>query len=214
MTLALQPTWSRVFADALLGNACTIHGMEPTPVDLPVGLWRAMADESDRAVLSHCTGPTLDVGCGPGRMAQEFARLGGHALGIDVVPEAVDQARRRGVAALNLDVFGPLPGEGQWSCVLLADGNIGIGGDPAGLLRRVHGVLAHAGRVVLDLAAPGVGVRTHLVSLQCGGRVSEPFPWSLVGPESLRDLAHSSGFAVVGLHKYDERWFGVLEKAA
>lgn len=212
MTLTLQASWTRVFAEALLGNACTVHGMDTTPVELPLAAWRAVADQSDRVVLNHCVGPTLDVGCGPGRMTQEFARRGQHALGIDVVPEAVAQARRRGIAALNLDVFGPIPGEGHWACVLLADGNIGIGGDPVRLLRRLHALLAPAGRVVLDLAAPGVGLRTRTVSLHCGGQVSEPFPWSLVGPESLRDVALMTGFVVVGLHAYDGRWFGVLEK--
>ena len=31
---------------------------------------------------------------------------------------------------LRRDLFAPLPGEGRWHHVLLADGNIGIGGDP------------------------------------------------------------------------------------
>ena len=53
------------------------------------------------------------------------------------------------------DVFGPLPGEGRWDTALLADGNIGIGGDPVALLARVRELLAPEGRVVVDLAAPG-----------------------------------------------------------
>ena len=42
---------------------------------------------------------------------------------------------RRGGAALRRDVFAPLPGEGRWYTALLADGNVGIGGDPVALLQ-------------------------------------------------------------------------------
>ena len=69
------------------------------------------------------------------------------ALGIDISAEAVRQARRRGAPAMCRDVFEPVPGAGRWRTVLLADGNIGIGGDPAAscaaavelLGRRRHG---------------------------------------------------------------------------
>jgi len=48
------------------------------------------------------------------------------ALGIDQSATAVDLARRSGAPALRRDVFGPLPGAGRWSTVLLADGNVGM----------------------------------------------------------------------------------------
>ena len=54
-----------------------------------------------------------------------------------MVPEAVAQTPDRGVAAIRRNVFDALPGEGRWRTALLADGNIGIGGDPAALLRRL-----------------------------------------------------------------------------
>ena len=101
---------------------------------LPVGRWRSNADAEDCALLDHCVGHTIDVGCGPGRMSEHLMARGHGVLGIDLVAEAVRQARRRGVAALRRDVFAQLPGEGRWDTVLLADGNIGIGGDPVALL--------------------------------------------------------------------------------
>ena len=61
----------------------------------------------------------------------------------------------RGGAALRRDVFDTLPGEGRWETALLADGNVGIGGDPVALLRRLREVLDPRGRVVAEVAAPG-----------------------------------------------------------
>jgi SAM-dependent methyltransferase len=53
----------------------------------------------------------VDVGCGTGRHASEFARLGVRVHGIDIVPEAIDVARRSLVSA------GPLNGRIAFDCV-------------------------------------------------------------------------------------------------
>src|SRR5262249_61510991 len=74
--------------------------------------------------------PTLDVGSGPGRLTVALAECGIPALGIDVTPYAVHLARAAGALTLLRDVFGRVPGAGRWMTVLLADGNIGIGGEP------------------------------------------------------------------------------------
>lgn len=202
-----------VYTWALRGGPVSVVGLHPEPRALPVRRWRADADAGDRRVLAHCHGPTVDLGCGPGRMAAHLASRGVPVLGVDHHPEAVAQARARGVPVVRRDLFGPLPGEGTWFCALLADGNVGIGGDPQRLLRRVRGLLAPHGKVVVDLAPPGAGLRTHVVHLRSGDRVSRPFPWAVVGAESLPWLAEAAGFAVRGLHEYDGRWVGVLRKA-
>jgi hypothetical protein len=59
-------------------------------------------------------------------------------LGVDVSPAAVARAKGAGGAVLRRSVFDRLPAEGRWGTALLADGNIGIGGDPHALLRRVR----------------------------------------------------------------------------
>jgi hypothetical protein len=133
-------------------------------------------------------------------------------LGIDVVPEAVALTRARGVGALVRDVFGPVPGEGRWGTALLADGNIGIGGDPVSLLRRVHHLLTSGGRVVVEVARPGVGMRTVSLALSCAGVRSALFPWVLVGADAIRELAGAAHMTVVELVEYDGRWVAVLER--
>lgn len=204
--------FAQVFAEALRGDACHLVGLDGGPVPLPVDQWRRNADAADRAVLAHCVGHTLDVGCGPGRMSAQLRQRGHRVLGIDLVTEAVRQARGRGVAALHRDVFAPLPGEGHWDTVLLADGNIGIGGDPAALLARTVELLAPGGRVVVDLAPPGSGVRTRSLTISTAGGTTRPFPWSIVGVDAVAPLAAAVGLPVCRGHEVAGRWFAVLER--
>ena len=211
MTVALVP-WAEVFASALRGNPCVVHGLPDRPYPLPVQAWAEDANSADDALLRQCTDPTLDVGCGPGRMAHALAVRGLHVLGVDVVGEAVRRTRARGVAALQRDVFSALPGEGRWGCVLLADGNIGIGGEPIALLRRAAALLAPGGRVVADLAPPGVGLVTRVVRLECSDLRSETFRWSLVGADLIEELSLAAGLRLHELHEHDGRWFAVLTK--
>lgn len=207
------PSAIELFGAALLGQRCELVGLERTPVALPTRTWAAAVTASDRAVLAHCRGATLDVGCGPGRMSVHLAEQGHEVAGIDVVPEAVAEARRRGVPAWCGDVFDPMPGEGRWDTVLLADGNIGIEGRPAALLRRVAALLGPGGRVVADLAPYGAGVRQRVLRLRAGARVSTPFPWTIVGADAIGAIAERAGLRVLERHEYAGRWCAVLEAA-
>jgi SAM-dependent methyltransferase len=165
--------------------------------------------------VAHCTGHTLDLGCGPGRLTAALARLGHVVLGVDVVREAVDQTVARGVVALRRDVFDRLPGEGRWQTALLADGNVGIGGDPAALLLRARELVAAEGRVVVELAPPGVRPRTEWAALQCDGLRSAPFRWATVGTDDIGDLAAAVGFGHVEVHRVGERrWCAVLSRGS
>ena len=207
----LAETFSDVYTAALRGEHCQVVG-GPGVVPLPVEAWTRPADHADRAILAHCEGPTLDVGCGPGRMVEHLTRSGKAALGIDVVPEAVVQARARGVAALLRDVYDHVPGEGRWSSLLLADGNVGIGGDPRRLLARSAELLAPGGRVVVDLAPPGAGLETRLLRLRTSSTQSRPFTWSTVAADRIGVVCGGLGLSVSLLEEYHGRWFAVLAK--
>ncbi|MFE3459346.1 class I SAM-dependent methyltransferase [Nocardiopsis aegyptia] len=52
----------------------------------------------DRETDARPTGPgrALDIGCGRGQFTPELARRGWRAVGVDLVPEAVEAARRKG----------------------------------------------------------------------------------------------------------------------
>ncbi len=205
-------SFSELFSEALRGIPCSVHGISTADQVVPVHDWLRPASRADRRLLEHCRGATLDVGCGPGRMSAHLALHGHPVLGVDIVREAVDQTRRRGVPALRRDVFGPMPGEGSWDTVLLADGNIGIGGDPLALLRRSAELLDPNGRVVCDLSGPGTGLRVHSARLVARGRRSEAFPWAQVGPEAIGPLAADAGLGVVQVQERHGRWFAVLSR--
>jgi SAM-dependent methyltransferase len=205
-------SFSSVFSQALQGHPCSVVGLADEPQSLPVGEWTRDADDADHHLLSHCEGPTLDIGCGPGRLSARLAELGHVVLGIDVVHEAVRQTRDRGVSAIVRDVFQSLPGEGRWRSALLADGNVGIGGNPVALLRRVRELVDPRGRVVVELAPPGAGHTSAWAELHCGESRSRPFRWSVVGADAIGPIAHEAGLAVTGSHAFGGRWCAVLEE--
>ena len=173
--------------------------------------WRRDADGDDLELLEHCDGPTLDLGCGPGRLTAALASLGHVTLGIDVVGEAVDQTQARGASALRRDVFDRLPGEGRWHTVLLADGNVGIGGDSLVLLRRARQLAVANGRVVVEVAGPGVAPASRWAVLECDGVRSAPFRWATVGIDDIGELAAAAGFGRADVRRVGERrWCAVL----
>ncbi len=208
----IEQSFSEVFASALDGAPTVVVGLGGDPVALPVHLWRQPADRADLELVALCDGPTLDIGCGPGRLTEALATHGHIALGIDVVPAAVAMTAERGVPAMQRDVFDRLPGEGRWHTALLADGNIGIGGDPVRLLQRVRTLLAPGGRVVVELGEPGVAVTNCWASLEAADRRSRPFRWATLGVDDIDRVAAAAGFVVRRVHRLDDRWVAVLDE--
>ena len=129
---------------------------------LEVERWCAEADAADREVLRRCEGAVLDVGCGPGRLVAALAVQGRPVLGIDVSEAAVAHTVRLGGQALRRSVFEPVPGEGRWDTALLIDGNVGIGGDPHALLRRMSQLLTPGGLLVVETAPVDVDERVRV----------------------------------------------------
>ncbi|NJP34361.1 class I SAM-dependent methyltransferase [Micromonospora thermarum] len=184
---------------------------------LPVDRWHAAAEPALRAVLRRCAGPTLDVGCGPGRVTRALVEAGVTAVGLDVCAEAVRRTRARGAVALRRDVFDPLPGEGRWAHVLLIDGNIGIGGDPVALLGRCRDLLRPRGTVVVEVEPAGPGLwrgDSHLAYRTADGvsRRGPWFRWARLDERALPPVAAAVGLAVHELADRDGRRFAVLRR--
>ncbi|MGN9908919.1 DUF2064 domain-containing protein [Phytohabitans sp. LJ34] len=210
------------FAAAVWDSAHHHSGAEPVWLvtadgwrhRLPVSRWRDGPEPAVRELLERCTGPTLDVGCGPGRLTAALAARGVTTLGIDTSAGAVAQARRRGGSALRRDVFAPVPGEGRWAHVLLVDGNIGIGGDPVRLLRRCAALLRPGGTVLAELDAGDTGLWRGYAHLSYGERAhrTAPFRWARLGLTALHRLADTAELTVRAVLHRDGRWFAELER--
>lgn len=176
---------------------------------LDTGVWHQLRGGDD-GVLGRCGGPTLDVGCGPGRMVAALHTGGVPALGIDISPTAVRLTLGRGAPAVSADVFGFVPGEGGWHHLLLVDGNIGIGGDPVRLLRRCAGLLHPSGTAFVEAEPPGVAGWSGEAVLHDGRRASTPFRWALVGADELHRHAAAAGLRVLDSWTQAGRWFACL----
>jgi SAM-dependent methyltransferase len=181
--------------------------------DLPLAVWAGTQRPGDLGLLTRCLGPTVDLGCGPGRLTALLTGRGVPALGVDIAPYAVRLTRSRGGLAVRRDLFGPLPGEGRWQHVLLADGNVGIGGDPALLLRRCARLLRPHGSLLCETDPPGTGLRLTRTRLEPpSGPASEWFLWAHVGPEAVAALAAGAGLYWVGRWTDHGRWFAELRR--
>lgn len=210
-----EPPTLRLRADgpfdvALRGGRCVLELVGGERVELPSARWHARPDAFDELLLSRCVGPTLDVGCGPGRLTSALGDRGVPALGIDVSPVAVRLTRRRGAAALCTDVFGRVPDEGAWRHVLLVDGNVGIGGDPAALLRRAADLLAPTGTVLVEVDPPGTGLRRQAARLVRPGVPAGWFPWARLAVDAVAGPAALAGLRVCATETAHGRWFAEL----
>lgn len=182
--------------------------------ELEVGQWSSAPDWVDRALfIDPCDKATIDVGCGPGRLVAEISARRVPAMGIDVSTEAVRQTRIRGALALRRDVFGTVPGEGRWAYALLADGNLGIGGDPVRLLGRLSHLLAPGGSVIAEVADHGVGLVRDRRRLRVEGRLSSYFEWAVVGLDAIEDVATQAGLRVVSTQSVGGRHTATLVKS-
>jgi hypothetical protein len=184
---------------ALGGERCWIRHEDGEVRPVPAHRWlgdrcpdsptRDACDEVfDEAVTQMCTGPAIELGCGPRRLVAKLIRRGIPALGIDRSAKAIRPAGRGGAPALLGDVVEPSPasgwgyspaergphplvgacpqpGMGLWRTVLLVDGNVGLGGDPRRILARAAELLSRGGLCVAEFDTEVIGVRL------IGGRI-------------------------------------------
>lgn len=203
------------FDAAFSGHTCQLVREDGLMQPLATHLWRGDPSPADRLLfVEPCHGRTLDVGCGPGRLAGAIASRGIEVLGLDTSAEAVRLTRARGAMALRRDIFGPLHLGRRWSHVLLADGNVGLGGNPVRLLRRVRKLLDENGTVLVELAGGGVVSSTELVRLRLEDAMTPPFLWSVLSVDDVAQVGAEAGFLVMGVRTSDDRVVATLRPRA
>lgn len=202
-----------VYESGLSSELLWAQDSQGSRFQIPISDWTAPFIPGDASLLSRCLGSTLDIGCGPGRLVASLSRSGVDALGIDVSTAAVARARSLGASALRRSVFGPVPESGHWRCALLADGNIGIGGDPIALLRRVRELIDPRGVLHVEVAPPQA--QTIVVELRLedeDGRLSDSFRWARVSIDDVSPIARGSGLRESERWESAGRWFVSLRR--
>jgi SAM-dependent methyltransferase len=195
------------------GGILRMHALSGgRPGSMEVGRW-IEPDEIDAALVAGTRGSVLDLGCGPGRLVRTAVLQGRIVLGVDVSEAATLHAAAQGLPVLRRSVFAALPGTGGWGAVLLADGNIGIGGDPAALLARCAELVEPAGRVHVETDPDPEHERHYLARLSdAAGRRGPVFPWSEVGAARLAVIAQDAGLVVDDVWSRGGRSFSVLRR--
>jgi len=185
------------FDASLRGTPTRMVRSDGTEIVLAVTRWQEPAAGEDSWLLDRCTGPALDLGCGPGRLVAALRARGVPALGVDTSHAA---ARHCPSAVLRRDLFAPLPGEGRWANALLADGNIGIGGDPGRLLRRVRDLLRPGGTALVETDPAPDTHWTGTARLHTPAGAGAEIPWAALGLRMLAGVAAAAGLTVTAQH--------------
>jgi SAM-dependent methyltransferase len=204
----------RVGAPMLLHAERLDGASAPAPRPVDIQRFMARADRVERRLLASTRGSVLDVGCGPGRMVAEALRAGRRALGLDVSPGSVRLVAERGLPVHLGSVFDDVPGAGSWDVVLLLDGNVGIGGDPAALLRRCADIGSPGARLVVETAEERGRDRRFTARVSTPGAAdSAGFPWAEVGADALLAPATHAGWRPVREVRRRGRSFVVLARS-
>lgn len=204
-----------LYERALQGERCWIRWDDGDVAILPVRQWIGGGDEDsgfDRSAVEMCSGATIELGCGPGRLIDRLTARGLPAVGVDQSITAVMLAQRRGAAVVRGDVFGPLPGMQCWQTVLLVDGTVGLGGDPARILSRAADLLIPGGRCVTEFDPLITGIRVGRVRLECGEVIGPWFHWARAGLDSAHRLAEQTGMAITETRRLGPRAIVLLRK--
>ena len=195
---------------AYAGHRCEVVRANGSSRVLETHRWARDASPSDLALfVDPCRASTLDVGCGPGRLTGALTSRAMEVLGVDISPEAVRQTRLRGALAVCQDVFAELPRSPIWQHVLLADGNIGLGGNPVRLLTRIARLLDSQGTVLVELTGPGE-LSIHDVRLRVGDRTTRSFSWATVGTAAIGEVAAAAGLVVAEVRSMSNRHAATL----
>ena len=170
--------------------------------------------ELEVRALNLCEGRVLDVGAGAGRHALELQRRGLPVTTLDVLPDAVQVMKERGIRDARCGDLSAVEDE-KFDTLLLLMHGIGVVGSLhglAGFLEEAVDLLNQGGQIICDSAdlatvmpalldeTPGAanGEVPYYgeveFRLSFGGSEGEPYPWLFVDFPTLARFGRKAGF--------------------
>ena len=159
------------------------------------------------AVLGRAPSRALDIGCGEGWLVRALSSHGIEAIGIDVVPELIEQAKRAGGGTFRVSSYEHLVAAEPETRVDVAIANFSlIGKEPVErLIRGIPALLAPGGAFIVQTLHPAASCGE--LPYEDGWRpgswagfgeeFTDPAPWYFRTLESWSRLIKGSGLDLI-----------------
>ncbi len=186
---------------ALDGERCWLRHDDGRVDRLPVRSWlggRNADERFDHAVVGLCNGPTIDWVAALDVWWRTWSSAECPRSGSTSRPPPSSwraaAAPRPCAATCSNRCRGPAGG----TTVLLADGNVGLGGDPRRICGGPANCCVSGGRCVAEFDSAIDGIDTGWVRLESSRTIGPWFRWASVGIDCAARLADDVGLAVDG----------------